>query len=375
MGFIDFLLGTEPEKPEVKAAAKAGVQIPYYQDSWSPLAMIRVSRSDAMQVPAVARARNIICGTIGTLGLNAYNDITYAEVEGRSLLKQPDPALPLAVTMAWTIEDLLFQGQAFWVVLAVSPEDGRPTQARRIDPMRVTFTTDTQTDEIINGFYLDGYLTPITGVGSLIMFSGIDEGILNRGGRTISTALELEKAVSRMAAEPNPTMVIKNTGVDLPPEQVSSLLSSWAAARQKRSTAYLSGPLDVTTFGYDAQQMELSQSRLNTAAEIARMCNIPAWYLNAESASATYSSVTQERRSLIDFSLRPYMSCVEERLSMNDLTPRGQTVRFDLDDYLRGNPLEQIEVLTKMLDAGLISVEEAREEMDLAPRGNESNAD
>jgi HK97 family phage portal protein len=374
MGFIDFLLGTEPEKPEIKAAAKAGVQIPYYQDSWSPLAMIRVSRSDAMQVPAVARARNIICGTIGTLGLNAYNDITYAKVEGRSLLKQPDPALPLAVTMTWIIEDLLFQGQAFMVVLAVSPEDGRPTQARRVDPMRVTFTTDTQTDEIINGFYLDGYLTPVTGVGSLIMFSGIDEGILNRGGRTITTALELEKAVSRMAAEPNPTMVIKNTGVDLPAEQVSSLLASWAAARQKRSTAYLSGPLDVTTFGYDAQQMELSQSRLNTAAEIARMCNIPAWYLNAESASATYSSVTQERRSLIDFSLRPYMSCVEERLSMNDLTPRGQTVRFDLDDYLRGNPMEQIDVLTKMIDAGLITVDEAREEMDLAPRGN-TNAD
>lgn len=374
MGFIDFLLGTEPQKSEVKAAAKAGVQIPYYQDSWSPLAMIRVSRSDAMQVPAVARARNIICGTIGTLGLNAYNDITYAKVEGRSLLKQPDPALPLAVTMTWIIEDLLFQGQAFMVVLAVSPEDGRPTQARRVDPMRVTFTTDTQTDEIINGFYLDGYLTPVTGVGSLIMFSGIDEGILNRGGRTITTALELEKAVSRMAAEPNPTMVIKNTGVDLPAEQVSSLLASWAAARQKRSTAYLSGPLDVTTFGYDAQQMELSQSRLNTAAEIARMCNIPAWYLNAESASATYSSVTQERRSLIDFSLRPYMSCVEERLSMNDLTPRGQTVRFDLDDYLRGNPMEQIDVLTKMLDAGLITVDEAREEMDLAPRGN-TNAD
>ena len=346
MGFIDFLLGTAQEKTEIKAAAKAGVQIPYYQDSWSPLAMIRVSRSDAMQVPAVARARNIIAGTIATLGLNSYNEITGEK----------------------------FQGQAFWVVLATSPEDGRPTQARRVDPMRVTFTTDTMTDEIVNGFYLDGYLTPVTGVGSLIMFSGIDEGILNRGGRTISTALELEKAVSRMAAEPNPTMVIKNTGVDLPPEQVSSLLAQWAAARQKRSTAYLSGPLDVTTFGYDAQQMELSQSRLNTASEIARMCNIPAWYLNAESASATYSNVSAERRSLVDFSLKPYMSCIEERLTMNDLTPRGQKVRFDLDDYLRGNPLEQIEVLGKMLDYGLIDVEEAREEMDLAPRGNTENA-
>jgi HK97 family phage portal protein len=377
MGFIDFLLGTTPEKSDVNARAlsPANIHVPYYQDAWSPLNLIRVGRSDAMQVPAVARARNIIAGTIGELGLHSYNEITGAKVEGRTILRQPDPALPRIVTMIWTCEDILFRGHAFWLVLAVDPEDNRPTQARRIDPTRVTFTTDTMTDEIVNGFYLDGNLCPITGVGSLIMFSGIDEGLLSRGGRTILTALELEKAVNRMAQEPNPTMVIKNTGVDLPPEQVSSLLASWKTARAQRSTAYLSGPLDVTTFGYDAGQMQLTESRLNTAAEIARLCNIPAWYINAESASATYSNVSQERRSLVDFSLKPYMACISERLTMNDITPRGQVVKFDLDDYLRGNPLEQIEVLTKMLDAGLISVDEAREEMDLAPRGNETNAD
>jgi HK97 family phage portal protein len=376
MGFIDFLLGTTPEKSDVNARAlsPANIHVPYYQDAWSPLNLIRVGRSDAMQVPAVARARNIIAGTIGELGLHSYNEITGAKVEGRTILRQPDPALPRIVTMIWTVEDILFRGHAFWLVMAVDPEDNRPTQARRIDPTRVTFTTDTMTDEIVNGFYLDGNLCPITGVGSLIMFSGIDEGLLSRGGRTILTALELEKAVNRMAQEPNPTMVIKNTGVDLPPEQVSSLLASWKSARAQRSTAYLSGPLDVTTFGYDAQQMELSSSRLNTASEIARLCNIPAWYLNAESASATYSNVSAERRSLVDFSLKPYMACISERLTMKDITPRGQIVKFDLDDYLRGNPLEQIEVLTKMLDAGLISVDEAREEMDLAPRGNEANA-
>ena len=369
MGFIDFLLGTQPEKPQIEA--RAGIAIPFYQDAYfTPLNTFKVDRSSAMQVPAVARARNIIAGTIATLGLNSYNEITGAKVEGRSLLKQPDPAIPLAVTMAWTVEDVLLHGRSFWQVLEVSPEDGRPTQARRIDPTRVTFTTDLNTQEIVNGFYIEGGLLPITGVGSLIMFSGIDEGILNRGGRTISTALKLEEAVQRMASEPNPTMVIKNSGVDLPPEQVSSLLAQWKQARATRSTAYLSGPLDVTTFGYDAGQMQLTESRLNTAAEIARMCNIPAWYINAESASATYSNVSQERRSLVDFSLKPFMACISERLSMNDVTPRGQIVKFDLDDYLRGNPLEQVEVLSKMLEAGIINVDEAREEMDLAPRGN-----
>jgi HK97 family phage portal protein len=373
MGFIDFLLGTPEQKTDIQA--RAGIAIPFYQDAYfTPFNTFRVDRSSAMQVPAVARARNIIAGTIATLGLNSYNEITGAKIQGRSLLKQPDPALPMAVTMAWTVEDLLFHGRSFWQVLTVSAEDGRPTEARRIDPTRVTFTTDLNTQEIVNGFYIEGGLLPTTGVGSLIMFSGIDEGILNRGGRTISTALKLEEAVQRMASEPNPTMVIKNSGVDLPPEQVSSLLAQWKQARATRSTAYLSGPLDVTTFGYDAGQMQLTESRLNTAAEIARMCNIPAWYINAESASATYSNVSQERRSLVDFSLKPFLHAISERLSMPDCTPRGQVIRFDLDDYLRGNPLEQIEVLEKMLAAGLISVDEAREEMDLAPRGNEANA-
>jgi len=369
MGFIDFLLGTTETKPDL--SARAGIAIPFYQDAYfTPFNTFRVDRSSAMQVPAVARARNIIAGTIASLGLNSYNEITGQKIEGRNILKQPDPALPLITTMAWTVEDILFHGRSFWQVLTVSLEDGRPTEARRIDPTRVTFTTDLNTQEIVNGFYIEGQLMPITGVGSLIMFSGIDEGILNRGGRTISTALKLEEAVQRMASEPNPTMVIKNTGVDLPPEQVSSLLAQWKQARATRSTAYLSGPLDVTTFGYDAGQMQLTESRLNTAAEIARMCNIPAWYINAESASATYSNVSQERRSLVDFSLKPFMQVISERLSMNDITPRGQVVRFDLDDYLRGNPLEQVEVLTKMIESGIISVQEARQGMDLAPRGN-----
>ena len=91
MGFIDFLLGAPVEKPGVEA--RAGIAIPFYQDAYfTPFNTFRVDRSSAMQVPAVARARNIIAGTIASLGLKAYNEITYAQIEGRSILKQPDPS-------------------------------------------------------------------------------------------------------------------------------------------------------------------------------------------------------------------------------------------------------------------------------------------
>lgn len=333
------------------------------------------TRDEAMQVPAVARARSIICGTAASLPLHAYNKFTNAEVYGRTILEQPDPALPTAVVMSFTFDDLVFYDVAYWQVLSVSPEDGRPVHARRIDVNRVSYNTQPISNVLIDGFHVDGQPVPMSGVGSLIVFYGLGTGgILSRAGRTIKTALDLEKAVSRMAEEPAPAMYIKNSGVDLPAAQVSSLLANWKAARAQRSTAYLSGNLEVESFGFDATQMELSANRMNTATEIARLMNIPAWYLNAESTSSTYSNTLQERRSLIDLSLMPYLIAVEQRLSMDDITPSTQRVRFEVEEYLRGTPMERIEVTGKMLELGLINIDEARAMEDLAPRGSETNA-
>ena len=349
------------------SAATIGIlpQQSYFIESFS-----RASRDDAMSVPSLARARNIICGTIGSLPVRAYDKRTGQHIEGKTFLEQPDPSLPGVVTYTYTAEDILFRGHAFWQILSVWPEDGRVQNARRIDPVRVTWNTDTQTGTIINGFYVDGNPAPIAGVGSLIMFSGIDEGLLGRAGRTLNTAINLEKAAARMADEPSPTVVLKNTGVDLPSEQVTSLLSSWKSARQARSTAYVSGPIDVSTFGFDSAQMQLVEARQHTANEIARLAGIPAWYLNAETASATYSNVSAERRSLVDFSLKPIMACIEQRLSMDDITARNQIVRFDLDAYLRGNPVEQIDVVEKLLALQLIDIPEAQKMLDIVPGGN-----
>jgi hypothetical protein len=324
------LLGALGLTSEIKAAqttVTAAVNVLPSQN-FAPLFMSPyTTRQEAMEVPSVARARSIICGTAASLPLRAFNKINGAQIDGRTILTQPDPALPTAVMMSWTFDDLVFHDVAYWQVLELSAEDNRPTRARRIDPMRISYNTEGYNNVIINGFFLDGQQLPMAGVGSLIVFYGLGTGgILTRAGRTIKTALDLEKAVSRMAEEPAPAMYIKNSGVDLPAAQVSSLLANWKAARSQRSTAYLSGNLEVESFGFDATQMELSANRMNTATEIARLMNIPAWYLNAESTSSTYSNTLQERRSLIDLSLMPFLIAVEQRLSMDDITPSTQKV-------------------------------------------------
>jgi hypothetical protein len=375
MGLLDvFSLTSQITAAEPTTVTAAVNVLP--SQNFAPMFMSPyTTRQEAMEVPAVARARSIICGTAASLPLHAYNKQTNAEIYGRTILEQPDPALPTAVVMSWTFDDLLFHDVAYWQVLAVSPDDGRPVHARRIDPLRVTYNTEGLAGIVVDGFWVDGVQVPMSGVGSLIVFYGLGTGgILTRAGRTIKTALDLEKAVSRMAEEPAPAMYIKNSGVDLPAAQVSSLLANWKAARAQRSTAYLSGNLEVQAFGFDATQMELSANRMNTATEIARLMNIPAWYLNAESTSSTYSNTLQERRSLIDLSLMPYLIAVEGRLSMDDITPMTQRVRFEVEEYLRGTAMERIEVVGRMLELGLIDIDEARAMEDLAPRGSETNA-
>lgn len=329
-----------------------------------------VNRQMAMSIPAFARARNIICGTIGSLPIKSYNKTTRERVYGLSLLTQPDPSLPRAVTIAWTIEDLLLGGLAYWQILATDPQSGRPVNARRIEPHRVTYTTVNVVTDVIDAFYLDGQLLPMSGVGSLIMFTSFDEGILSRAGQTINTAYDLESAARNMAADPAPSVVLKNTGSDLPPEQVTGMLAAWKQARRTKSTAYLNSAIDAQAFGFDPASMQLVEARKFTTELIAHLVGIPAYYLNADTNSGTYANTLDTRRSLVDFSLKPLVSVIEQRLSMDDITPITQEVRFDFDEYLRGNPLEQIEVVKNLLELELIDQAEASAMLDLIPRGN-----
>jgi HK97 family phage portal protein len=326
---------------------------------------VYVTREQAMSVPAVARARNILCGTVGTLPLKEYNSQDQT-ITPRKVIDQPDPAVPRSVTITWLAEDLLFYGVGYLQVMDVSPADGRPYKLRRINPNRVSYNLSTDRS-LIESYNLDTNKLPNDGLGSLIVFQGWDEGVLKRAGRTIQTAIELEAAAFRMASEPVPQMVLNNEGMNLDGDSVAKLLASFKQARRDRSTAYTEGPIKLQTLGFDSAQMQLVEARSHAASEIARLMGIPAWYLNAESASSTYSNVSAERRSLLDFGARMIISCIEDRLSMDDVTPRGQYVEFDLDDFLRGNPAEQSDIAIKLVTAGIITVDEAREMVDYAP--------
>ena len=197
--------------------------------------------------------------------------------------------------------------------------------------------------------------------------------MLQRGARTLRSAIDLETAMRVASATPMPSGVLKNTGADLSPEEVSSILTAWKAARERRSTAYLTSTLEYQPTAFSPRDMMFVDAIQNTATQVARMMNVPAYYISADmNNSMTYANVQDERRQFVALSLAPFIHAVQDRLSMDDITARGNIVKFDVDSaFLRVDPMERLNVIEKMLALGLITLEQAMEMEDLTPNGNQ----
>jgi len=365
MGLLDTFRAkaVEPTSADVAAA----LPLPTIDSLMIPFngGIISATREEAMSVPACARARNIICSAIASLPLEVWDRKTGDELEAPKSISLPDRRVTAATTYTWLAEDLLFWGYAYAQVKEVYADTQRVRDMERINPTRIEIVTNRLSTEI-DYYVLDGRPLPNEGVGSLVVFYGTDEGLLNRAGKTIRAGAELERAAAMYAKEPAPTMVLKSNGSALPADRIAKLLEQWGIARRNRATAFLNADVSLETVGYDPEKLQLNQARSYIATEIARAVGIPAYFVDAETGSSmTYANANLARQTLVDFSLRPIMTAIEQRLSMPDFLPSSQVCKFSLDDYLRGSAYERAQVYEILNRIGAMSAEEIRMEEDM----------
>jgi len=330
-----------------------------------------ILRQDAMAVPTVSRCQALITGIIASIPLEMYSLKTGEELPNYVWVDQPDKRQPRSVTIAWTIDSLLHYGISFWRCTEVYQDDNRPARFEWVQNDLVTTKYNWDNTEV-EYYMVNNVRVPMEGVGSLITFQALGQGLLVRAANTIRAALDIEKAAAIAAQTPMPTSVIKNNGADLPDEQVSGIMNAWKLARQNRSTAYLTSTLDVQQFGFSPKDMAYAEAKQFYALELARACNVPAEMVDAQvMRSQTYQNVLDARKEFFAYTLQPFVTAIEDRLSMDDLTPRGQVVRFSVDEtFLRGNPLDRLAVTEKLLTLGLIDINQAKEMEDLTPEGS-----
>ena len=349
--------------PQIMQDTYYGVPLPLYT---------LVSRAEAISVPSVARCRNLIAGTIGSIPLELYRRSTGEEIGKPVWLDQPSISQPRSVTIAATVDSLIFWGVAYWRVTEVYQEDNRPARFEWVSNLRVTQQLDRQMS-YVQYYMVDGIRTPDSGLGSLVTFQGLDtDGVLTRGASTIRAALDIQLAAKVAASTPMAAGYIKNTGADLDPKEVQGLLGAWANARRNRATAYLTSTLEFSPVSFSPKDMMYNDAIENLATEISRLMNVDAFYLSADrNNSMTYSNIMDSRKQFVALTLQPYITAIEDRLSMDDITARGNQVRFSVSDtFLRTEPLQELAVIEKLLQLQLITTEQAMGMTDITPNGS-----
>ena len=376
MGLLQ-TLGLRPNTKKVEAQYAPAVMLDSYgyNSVGASFGYGAMDRALAVQVPAVNRCANLVKGVIGYLPLKLYKKSTGEELGSPLWLDQPDIRQPRSVTISATVDSLIFYGSAYWRITEVYSSDMRPARFEWVANTRVTAQTNPRGTEILY-YMVDQEQVPKIGIGSLITFQGLTQGVLQTAGRTIQAALDLEKAASVSAATPMATGFLKNTGADMPEAQVQGLLAAWKSARQNRSTAYLTSTLSYEPVGFSPKDMMYSEAQQYLATQIARAMNVPAYYISADmNNSMTYQNILESRKEFVAYSLQPYICAIEDRLSMDDVTNRGNTVKFAIEEsFLRADTMKRLEALEKMLSLGLITVEEAKEMENMTPEGSEDNA-
>lgn len=334
------------------------------------LSSSRISRRDAFKATAILRARNLIAGVCATLPIELRD--RERNIDDRNWVGvQPDDTIEDTVHYASTFEDLLFEGTSYWRVTRRGA-DGFPVEAEHLDHRSVSESAGVlEPSRIVSEdlpftpggtIYVDGRWTA---PGEVIRFTSPNPPLLVHAGKAIRTLLLLDKVASEYAANPLPFGYFKDAADEEPmdDDEIRDMLSKWERARRERMWGYVESGLDLNMLEWPSpQQLQLIEARNHAVLDIARATGLDPEDLATvvEGTSRTYSNQEQRRLDLIDFTLMPFLSSVQDRLSMNDICPRGLFAKFRLASFAHADTKSRYEAYKIALEAKFMTVGEVR---------------
>ena len=293
-------------------------------------ASLPLTRSDAIRVPAVSKARNLLISALAPAPLMCLDKSGELAVQPSFLYRSDTDVSPYE-RMAWTIDSLIFYGVALWAVR-------RGTNGQILDAAWVPHDRWTIRDGVV---LVDHQ--PVD-ASEVILFNSPFEGLLNIAATTLRGARDIEASWVSKVRNPIPLTVIRSTaaaGNGLTQAEITDLLSQWAAARRSEDGAlgYLPPELELDTHG-EVDPALLLEGRNAIRNDIAAFLNIPASMLDGSLAEASLTYVTTEgnRNRFYEESIPFWADPIQHRLSLNDVVPRGQRVRFNFADKFGPTP-------------------------------------
>lgn len=274
---------------------------------------------EAMALPAVSAALGIYSGVCSRFPLT-----------GADWLSNTQGSVTPQLRIATTVQDLIFYNASVWFVARGA--DGFVNDAIRVHPNRWSIDADGKV--LIDGKPFDQ--------NSLIYIAGLKPaGFLTTARSTIRHAAALEQTSLNRSLTPSPITVIKESAPqEATPEEIEAAIEDFTAARQNANGGVLYVPygLEVEPYGGgDENTQLLIAARMAVRTDLANHLNISSAMVDGMTGNSdAYQNSLQSKIEILEYSFKLYTEPICARLSQNDVTPEGVTVRFDYSAFESG---------------------------------------
>lgn len=146
---------------------------------------------------------------------------------------------------------------------------------------------------------------------------------------------------------------------------IADLKARLTGANNAGDIALVNASLKFSPWTMSAEDAQFLESRQYQVEEISRLLGVPKVLLAEDGASSWGTGIGQLLAYMQKTTLVPWTTRFQQRLSR--LLPSPRHVEFAYAGLLQGTPMEQTELLAAQLAAGIITTDEARAALNLAP--------
>ncbi|HZD67750.1 MAG TPA: phage portal protein [Actinomycetes bacterium] len=328
------------------------------------------SVNEALGVPAILSAVQLISGTVGSLSMEAFRDgvlLTDATQIPR-LIGRPNPKTTPREFWRDTAFYLASRGEAWWYV-AVRDSDMAPMALVVVPPWEVDIKPNPgdRFSPIITwlGIRRDPRdMRQLTYLPSSDGLHGV--GPLQLSLAAASVAIEADAWAANFFSGSLPSLIGK-LDQELDETELKALDKQWLE-KDNNLPRWLTG-VDMQEPPYNNQKAQLTESRQFQTGEVARMFGIPGPLLEYQmsGSSLTYRNEADIWTQFINQALNPhYLEPMQQEIS--DLLTRSVSARFNTDQLQRADVKTRYDVYESAITkSGVLSREEARRMEGLSP--------
>lgn len=345
-------------RPEVRAIS--------YQDVWGSGGDVSssLSQEKALRLVAVYAATRLIADAVASLPLQTYRrraDGSRERVADGPLVTSPSSFGTRYDWIHRCVVSMALRGNA--TGLAVLGADGWPVAVEWLNPAEVSFDArqvfwqGRPIDETrlvhIPWYTLPGSRAGLSPIASFAVT--IDGGL---------EAARFGRDWMRNGAVPSGHL--RNNEKTVTPQQSAAIRERLAEAVRGRHPLVTGVDWSYDAISVNAEESQFLDTIKATATQVAAIYGVPAEMIGGEpGGSMTYANVEQSAINFATFTLRPWVTRIEQALSA--LMPRPRYVRFNVDAMIRTDMKSRYEVYQIARNIGAKNVDEIRELEDETP--------